>query len=78
MHFVYGIQSGRTGRVYIGQSEDIEARLLMHNARRVISTREDVPWFVLKTESFPTQSAARWQERRLKRSRGTRLKWLRP
>jgi len=32
MHFVYILQSEKTGKYYVGQTEDVQARLARHNA----------------------------------------------
>lgn len=73
---VYAIQSQVSGRIYIGQTEDIERRLKEHNSGRLRSTSGDKPWTLLKTEMFASRSEARWAERQLKISRGRRDKWL--
>jgi putative endonuclease len=73
---VYAIQSLVSGRIYIGQTEDIERRLKEHNSGKVGSTSDGKPWTLLKTELFASRSEARWAERQLKMSRGRREKWL--
>ncbi len=45
---LYAIQSQVTGRIYIGQTEDIDRRLKEHNSGRVRSTSGDKPWALLK------------------------------
>jgi len=72
---VYAI-SGRNGRVYVGQSEDVEQRLQAHNKGLVPSTKADRPWLLIKRQDFDTREQARFFEWQLKRSRGRRLKWL--
>lgn len=76
MFSVYAIQSERTNRIYIGQTELVERRFKDHNEGRVPSTERDSPWVLLRTEEFATRSEARWLERQLKQSRGRRLRWL--
>lgn len=76
MCLVYAIKSSSSDRTYIGQTENIERRLLEHNLGRVPSTSKDKPWLLLKTEEFDTRVEARWAERQLKASRGRREKWL--
>lgn len=75
---VYAIRSQASGRIYIGQTENINRRLVEHNSGRVKSTSRDKPWDLMKTEEFATRSEARWAERQLKVSRGRREKWLHP
>lgn len=72
---VYAIQSDN-GRVYVGQSQDVELRLQAHNKGLVASTKSDRPWTLFKTAAFDTREQARFFEWQLKRSRGKRLKWL--
>ncbi len=76
MFTVYAIKSCVTGRIYIGQTQNIVIRLAMHNSGRVASTRKDRPWQIVKTEYFKTRNESRWFEYQLKQSRGRRLKWL--
>jgi putative endonuclease len=76
MFVVYAIESLTTGRVYIGQTADIDNRLKLHNACQVKSTSMDGPWYVLAMEEFDMRNKARWCETQLKRSRGRRQKWL--
>lgn len=72
---VYGIKN-TLGRVYIGQTGDLNTRLRAHNTGLVRSTRSDGPWYLIARENCQTQSEARWLEFQLKSSRGRRKKWL--
>jgi putative endonuclease len=72
---VYAIQS-TNGRIYIGQTENLQRRLEQHNKGQVKSTKKDRPWAVVKIEDFPTREKARFFEYQLKKSRGRRLTWL--
>lgn len=72
---VYAIQ-GKSGRVYVGQTEDIERRLRAHNCGAVKSTRDDRPWTLVRSQTLETRELARFFEWQLNRSRGKRLKWL--
>ena len=76
MFSVYAIQSEKTGRIYIGQTANMDARLRAHNRGHVLSTVADRPWIIVKQQLFATQREARWLEHCLKRSRARRLKWL--
>jgi len=73
---VYAIQSEITGRVYLGQSDCVQRKLMEHNEGRVKSTRHERPWKIMATEFFKNRDQARWLESGLKRSRGKRLEWL--
>jgi len=74
--YVYAILSKKTGRVYIGQTANVEARVQSHNRGYVASTEAERPWTLIKQQSFSNRSEARWLEFCLKRSRGRRLRWL--
>ena len=74
MCLVYAIKSSSSGRIYIGQTENFERRLVEHNTGRVSSTSTDRPWVLLKAEEFDTRAEARWAERQLKASKGRREK----
>ena len=76
MFYVYAIQSEKSGRVYIGQSDCMERRVTEHNSGRVSSTKNDRPWTLLRFQEFTARNEARWFERQLKQSRGRRLRWL--
>ena len=76
MYWVYAIRAVASGRVYIGQTSDLDRRLEMHNRGAVRSTRDECPWDLVASQECETRNAARWLERCLKRSRGRRLRWL--
>ena len=76
MYWVYAIKNQTNGRIYIGQTANLEKRLATHNAGKVPSTKLDRPWSIIAYEEFNTREEARWQEFNLKKSKGKRLKWL--
>ena len=76
MYYVYAIQSMPKERIYIGHTEQIDARLKYHNLGYVKSTFKDRPWRLVASETTDKRDEARWLERSLKRSRGKRLKWI--
>ena len=73
---VYAIQEFASERVYVGQTQDLAKRLAEHNAGHVFSTKHGAPWHLLASEEVQTRAQARWLERQLKNSRGTRERWL--
>jgi putative endonuclease len=77
MFTLYGIKSSKTGRIYIGQTDNVERRLSDHNSGRVFSTKRDTPWVVCALQTFSTREAARWGEFQIKKSLGRRQRWLR-
>jgi len=64
-YFVY-ILCNTEGRLYIGQTSDLEIRLQRHNEGKVFWTKRRGPWQLIHSENFTTRSAAMAQERRLK------------
>ena len=76
MFYVYAIKSHLAGRIYIGQTENVMARIAFHNDGQVKSTDKDRPWDLIAFEEFETREAARWRERELKKSHGRRTRWI--
>lgn len=76
MFFVYAIESDATGRVYMGQAEDVEKRIWLHNNGHVKSTSKDAPWRLIALEEYDSREQARWCEKKLKHSRGKRIQWI--
>ncbi|MEK7512645.1 MAG: GIY-YIG nuclease family protein [Patescibacteria group bacterium] len=68
MFFVYVLQSGLDGSLYIGQTSDVEARLQRHNSGHVRSTKRKRPWGLLGAEAYETRDKARWREYSIKRN----------
>ena len=66
MYTTYVLQSEPTGRFYIGFSQDPEARILLHNAGRVRSTKPYRPWRLVYAEQYEESAVARRRERALK------------
>ena len=69
---VYILMSRRTGKIYIGQTEDIHERLRRHNTGRSLYTSSGGPWELVYTEQYQTRSDAAKRERFLKSPGG----WL--
>ena len=76
MFVVYAIECSSSNRVYIGQTQNFENRLALHNNGDVKSTSNNGPWCLIALESFDLRNEARWCETLLKKSRGRRNKWL--
>ncbi len=68
-HFVYVLLSDKTGRTYVGSSEDVAARLSLHNAGKVTATKYQRPYRLVYTEEFETRTPARQREAWLKRQK---------
>jgi len=76
MHYVYAIESLRNGRIYIGQTKDIEKRIAAHNQGRVRSTKAQRPWELIAVQEVEDRGKATWIEKRLKNSHGSRSRWI--
>lgn len=66
MYYVYILESKKNKGHYIGQTEDLDARLKKHNAGRVISTRSGIPWSLKYFKSYKTRGEAYKVEQLLK------------
>lgn len=64
---VYILYSPKSSRYYIGQTDDIEKRLIKHNKGLVPSTKYGVPWELVQTERVNSRSEALLLERKIKK-----------
>ena len=63
---LYILQSAKSDKLYIGQTQNLEERLNRHNKGYSKSTKYGIPWEIIYTEQFPTRSGARKREKYLK------------
>jgi len=63
---VYVLESESTGRLYVGQTSDLERRLHEHGTGQVRSTKGRGPWRLLASRRHATRAEAVAVERRLK------------
>jgi putative endonuclease len=75
MFYVYLLKSLRNGRFYIGQTQNVEARLARHNNGRNSATEPSRPWMLVKVEEYLTRKEARWREHTLKSNTNERKKF---
>ena len=66
MHYVYILESLKTGGRYIGETKDLRERLKRHNQGRSKFTRGKAPWKVLVYCVVKDKSEAVKLERKLK------------
>ena len=59
MYFVYILRSRKTGRYYIGQTNNLDRRFSFHNAGRERYTRRGIPWEVVFAKELASRSARR-------------------
>jgi putative endonuclease len=68
--WVYILKSEKTGKYYIGCSNDYKRRLGEHNNGENFSTRLGCPWAVVHLEGFENQSEAFNREKKIKSYKG--------
>ncbi len=66
MFYTYILQSQTTGNLYIGQTQDLEKRLLRHNSGGSTYTKNKGPWIILFSITFATRSETFHLEQKLK------------
>jgi putative endonuclease len=69
---VYALYNRSVQKIYIGQTENIERRLVEHNAKRGnhFTAKVQGEWELVYQESVPTRSDALRREKQLKSFRG--------
>jgi putative endonuclease len=72
-YFVYILKSEIDGRLYKGQTIDIEKRLKEHNSGKTKSTKGYVPWKLVYFEKFGTIEEAVLREKFFKTGSGREL-----
>ncbi len=65
-HYVYILRSVRSGRLYVGTTDNVERRFDEHNRGACRSTKPWRPWDLMHVERHPDSGAARRREWRLK------------
>ena len=72
--YLYILESQKDKTHYVGIAHDVGARINYHNAGRVKSTKNKVPWIVVYTESHKNVQEARNREKYFKSYKGVREK----
>ena len=70
MFTTYILKSLKTGRYYIGQTEDIVDRIKRHNSGRSKATKNSMPWELIYSEEYSTRSLAFRREQEIKSYKG--------
>lgn len=65
MYCVYILENLKEN-LYIGQTNDLDDRVIRHNTNRVKSTKNKGPWKLIYKKYFPNRSLAMEHERYLK------------
>ena len=66
MFFVYILEAKESKKSYIGQTENLEKRVIRHNKGYNLSTRAYIPWDLKWWKEYETRSEAITVERKLK------------
>jgi len=75
MYYVYILQSLKTGKLYIGHTDNLARRLNEHNAGKGGKyTRQNGPWALVYNEQCPDRVSAVKREQHLKSTRGSQEK----
>ncbi len=63
MQYVYVLQSNKDKDMYIGCTKDLKQRIVLHNAKKVASTKKRVPLSLIYYEAYinPGDAFAREQ-----------------
>jgi len=66
MYFTYIIKSDKSGRYYVGSTDNVSNRLKRHNSSRNKSTKTGIPWSLIHQEEFQTREEAYRREIQIK------------
>ncbi len=69
-HYVYVLQSLKDSKYYVGETSDVEKRLLYHNSGSQRSTKSRIPFKLILSEQFNTRSQALIREKQIKSWKG--------
>jgi len=77
LFFVYVIKNDSNGKIYIGQTDNIDKRIARHNNKFLnkkssytFKNADSGVWKLIYSEKFPTRKEAVIREKQLKSSRG--------
>lgn len=69
MYTIYVLKN-RTGKIYIGQSSNLNRRIIEHNITGTGYTSKHRPWEIVYTEDFETRKDAMAREKYFKTGKG--------
>lgn len=73
-YFVYILKSIKDSSLYIGQTNNLDNRLLKHNKGHVKSTKHRTPFDLIYSERYETRREAMLREKHLKSLAGVKEK----
>lgn len=71
-YYVYVLKSGKDGNNYVGYTNNLRERIILHNAGKVSSTKNRLPLQLIYFEACLNQQDATKREKYLKSSWGKR------
>ena len=69
-HYVYILQSLKDRKYYVGETADVNARLIFHNSGKQRSTKNRIPFQLVLSEIFSSRSQALRREKEIKSWKG--------
>jgi putative endonuclease len=72
MNYLYVLRSEKDGSYYIGQTKDLEERIVRHNSGHSKSTRARRPWKLVYYEIYENRGETQKREIELKRKKNKR------
>ncbi len=69
-HFVYILKSEKDHKYYIGETANVEARLIYHNSGKQRSTKSRIPFVIVSIEEFSCRKEALLREKKIKSWKG--------
>ena len=77
MFYIYIIYSEKVNKYYVGQTENIEERMISHNSSISKYTSISDDWNLVYTESFDTRNEAIQRENEIKKKKSRKyIEWL--
>jgi putative endonuclease len=70
MYYTYVLKSLKDGKLYIGQTSDINKRFAEHNSGMCKSTKSRAPFELIYKEMYESRSEAMKREKELKSGKG--------
>ena len=70
MFYVYALYSSKFNKIYVGQTIDLDKRLIEHNSGLSNYTKRFMPWKIIYTEKVETRTNAMKREKQLKSQKG--------
>jgi len=72
-YFLYILYSPKFVKTYVGQTDNLKQRLVLHNSGKVKSTKPYMPWVLIHSESFTYRAEAIKREAWFKSRAGRKM-----